>query len=146
MLGVPELRLFCIGNYPEIMVFDPRTLDVLFSLGARIQPDWISALHILRPPKRTGLITFMIKSFIQYIVINKLYLYIDEVILGVTTSGWVKVWTVSEKEVRPRELIYEHESKMIHAQNALCLICCAYNQRTVLIVTQHDWQVKYFKL
>ena len=51
------------------------------------------------------------------------------------------MWTVCEKEVRPREPIYEHESKMIHSLNALCLVCCAYNQRTVLIVTQDDWQV-----
>lgn len=65
----------------------------------------------------------------------------DEVILGVTTGGWVKVWTVNEKEVRPREQICEHESKLIHSLNALCLVCCAYNQRTVLIVTQEDWQV-----
>ena len=54
MLGVADIRLFCIGNYPEIMVYDPKTLDVLFTLSARIQPDWISAVYILRPPKRNG--------------------------------------------------------------------------------------------
>ncbi|XP_042231917.1 WD repeat-containing protein 7-like isoform X3 [Homarus americanus] len=118
MLNVKDVRLFCVGNYPEILVYDPHTLDVLFSLAARIQPDWISALHILRPPRRN-----------------------DEVVLGVTTGGWVKVWTVSEREVRPREPIYEHESKMIHSLNALCLVCCTYNQRTVLIVSQDDWQI-----
>ncbi|CAL4059561.1 unnamed protein product [Meganyctiphanes norvegica] len=118
MLGVSEVRIFCVGNYPEILVYDPRTLDILFSLAARIQPDWISALHILRPPKRA-----------------------DEVILGVTTSGWVKVWTVSEREIRPREPIFEHESKMIHSLNALCLVCCTFNQRTVLIVSQDNWQI-----
>ncbi|XP_042885895.1 WD repeat-containing protein 7-like isoform X3 [Penaeus japonicus] len=118
MLNVNDCRLFCVGNYPEILVYDPHTLDILFSLAARIQPDWISALHILRPPRRN-----------------------DEVVLGVTTGGWVKVWTVSEKEVRPREPIFEHESKMIRSLNALCLVCCTYNQRTVLIVTQDDWQI-----
>ena len=56
------------------------------------------------------------------------------------------MWTVCEKEVRPREPIYEHESKMIHSLNALCLVCCAYNQRTVLIVTQDDWQVMIMHL
>lgn len=65
----------------------------------------------------------------------------DEVVLGVTTGGWVKVWTVSEREVRPREPIFEHESKMIHSLNALGLVCCTYNQRTVLMVSQEDWQV-----
>ncbi|XP_069954454.1 WD repeat-containing protein 7 isoform X5 [Cherax quadricarinatus] len=118
MLNVSDVRLFCVGNYPEILIYDPHTLDILFSLAARIQPDWISALHILRPPRRN-----------------------DEVVLGVTTGGWVKVWTVSEREVRPREPIYEHEAKMIHSLNALCLVCCTYNQRTVLIVSQDDWQI-----
>lgn len=118
MLNVSDVRLFCVGNYPEILVYDPHTLDILFSLAARIQPDWISALHILRPPRRN-----------------------DEVVLGVTTGGWVKVWTVSEREVRPRESIFEHESKVIHSLNALCLVCCTYNQRTVLIVSQDDWQI-----
>ena len=65
----------------------------------------------------------------------------DEVVLGVTTSGWVKVWTVVEKEIRAHEPILEHESKMIRATNALCLVCCSYNQRTVLVVTQQEWQV-----
>lgn len=71
-------------------------------------------------------------------------LSLDEVVLGVTTGGWVKVWTVSEREVRPRESIFEHESKMIHSLNALCLVCCTYNQRTVLIVSQDDWQVGHY--
>ncbi|XP_076033939.1 WD repeat-containing protein Rbcn-3B isoform X3 [Oratosquilla oratoria] len=118
MLNVPDSRLFCVGNYPEILVYDPMTLEVLFSLSARIEPDWISAVHILRPPRRN-----------------------DEVVLGLTTSGWVKVWTVSEREVRPGEAIYEHESKMIRSLNALSMVCCDYNQRTVLIVTQNDWQI-----
>ena len=64
-------------------------------------------------------------------------------ILGVTTGGWVKVWTVCEKEITPKEPIFEHESKMINSLNALCLVCCSYNQRTVLIVTQKDWQVSF---
>ena len=51
------------------------------------------------------------------------------------------MWTVSEREVRPREPIFEHESKIIRSLNALCLVCCTYNQRTVLIVSQDDWQV-----
>ncbi|KAK4313733.1 hypothetical protein Pmani_014954 [Petrolisthes manimaculis] len=118
MLNVSDVRLFCCGNYPEILVYDPQSLDILFSLAARIQPDWISALHILRPPRRN-----------------------DEVVLGVTTGGWVKVWTVSEREVRPREPIFEHESKMVHSLNALGLVCCTYNQRTVLMVSQEDWQI-----
>ena len=48
------MRLVCNGYYPEIHVVHPRRLEILFSLCAQIQPDWISALCILRPIKREG--------------------------------------------------------------------------------------------
>lgn len=52
--GSDDARLFCNGYYAEILVMDPMTLDVLYSLTSRINPDWMSAIHVLRPPKRQG--------------------------------------------------------------------------------------------
>lgn len=49
-----ELRLVCHGYYADIDVLDPLTLEPLFCLAARIQPDWISALCVLRPVKKEG--------------------------------------------------------------------------------------------
>jgi len=49
-----ELRLVCNGYYPEIHVIHPRRLEVLFSLSAQIQPDWVTALCVLRPVNREG--------------------------------------------------------------------------------------------
>lgn len=40
--------------YPEVLVMDPFSLEVLFTLSSRVNPDWISALHVLRPAKRKG--------------------------------------------------------------------------------------------
>uniref|UniRef100_A0A914XMN7 Uncharacterized protein n=1 Tax=Plectus sambesii TaxID=2011161 RepID=A0A914XMN7_9BILA len=37
-----QLRLFCVGDYPEIIVMDPQDLTVLFTLSSRVEPDWVS--------------------------------------------------------------------------------------------------------
>jgi len=54
LLQCQDTRLVCNGYYPEIHVMHPRRLEILFSLCAQIQPDWISALCILRPVNREG--------------------------------------------------------------------------------------------
>lgn len=54
MSGTDDDRLFCNGYYAEILIMDPFSLEVLFSLASRVNPDWISALHVLRPAKRKG--------------------------------------------------------------------------------------------
>ena len=66
---------------------------------------------------------------------------LDDVVLGLTTTGTVKVWTLSGNETKAGEPYYENESKQIRCLNALCMLCCAYNQRTVLIVCSKFWQV-----
>jgi len=50
-----ELRLVCNGYYPEIHIVHPRRLEILFSLTAQIQPDWVTALCVLRPVNREGI-------------------------------------------------------------------------------------------
>lgn len=62
--------------------------------------------------------------------------------LGLTTTGTVKVWTLQGTETKAGEPYYENESKQIRCLNALSMLCCAYNQRTVLIVCSKFWQVK----
>ncbi|XP_061942957.1 WD repeat-containing protein 7 isoform X31 [Apis cerana] len=116
--GGEDVRLFCSGYYPEVLVMDPFSLEVLFTLSSRVHPDWISALHVLRPAKRK-----------------------DDVVLALTTTGMVKVWTLLGHENRNSEPLYEHESKQIRCLNALAMTCCPYNQRTVLIVCSKHWQI-----
>ncbi|XP_055385792.1 WD repeat-containing protein 7 [Condylostylus longicornis] len=118
MANCNDLRLFCIGYYAEILVIDPFSLEVLFSLSSKVKPDWISALHVLRPSKRK-----------------------DDVVLAITTTGTVKVWTLLGNENKYSEPIYENESKIIRCLNAITLKCCSQNQRTVLIVCTKYWQV-----
>nr|XP_031844002.1 WD repeat-containing protein 7 isoform X10 [Nomia melanderi] len=123
--GGEDVRLFCSGYYPEVLVMDPFSLEVLFTLSSRVNPDWISALHVLRPAKRKG----------------RFYVHTNDVVLALTTTGTVKVWTLLGHENRNSEPLYEHESKQIQCLNALAMTCCPYNQRTVLIVCSKDWQI-----
>ncbi|XP_055913276.1 WD repeat-containing protein 7 [Eupeodes corollae] len=118
MANTDGVRLFCNGYYPEIMVMDPFSLEVIFVLSSKVKPDWISALHVLRPSKRK-----------------------DDVVLAITTTGTVKVWTLIGNENKYSEPIYENESKEIRCLNAITLNCCATNQRTVLIVCTKYWQI-----
>ena len=46
------VRLFCCGFYEEIVIMDPVTLTIVYTLASRINPDWISAFHVLRPRNR----------------------------------------------------------------------------------------------
>lgn len=65
----------------------------------------------------------------------------DDVVLALTTTGMVKVWTLLGHETKHSEPIYENESKQIKTLNAVCLQCCPNNQRTVLVVVSKFWQV-----
>lgn len=55
MNGTDDVRLFCNGYYAEVLVMDPFSLEIIFTLASRVNPDWISALHVLRPVKRKGI-------------------------------------------------------------------------------------------
>lgn len=46
MANCDDIRLFCNGYYAEIIIMDPFSLEVLFSLSSKVKPDWISALHV----------------------------------------------------------------------------------------------------
>lgn len=81
------------------------------------------------------------KNLLILININVIYT-IDDVVLGLTTTGTVKVWTLQGNETKAGEPYFENESKQIRCLNALSMLCCAYNQRTVLIVCSKYWQVK----
>ena len=49
-----EGRLLCHGHYPEILVVDATSLEVLYSLVSKISPDWISSMSIIRSHQTQG--------------------------------------------------------------------------------------------
>ena len=46
MNGTDDVRLFCNGYYAEVLVMDPFSLEIVFTLSSRVNPDWISALPV----------------------------------------------------------------------------------------------------
>lgn len=112
--GSEDVKLFCNGYYAEILVIDPFSLEILFTLSSKDSPDWISALYVLRPAKRK-----------------------EDVVLGLTTMGTVKMWTLDSLT----EPLYENESKIIRCLNAVTMICCSQHQRTVLIICSKYLQI-----
>ncbi|KTF73061.1 hypothetical protein cypCar_00049573 [Cyprinus carpio] len=49
-----EGRLLCHGRYPEILVVDATSLEVLYSLVSKISPNWISSMSIIRSHRTQG--------------------------------------------------------------------------------------------
>ncbi|XP_053212301.1 WD repeat-containing protein 7-like isoform X2 [Panonychus citri] len=117
MQGNGETRLFCNGYYAEILIINPITLQIMFTLSSRVNPDWISAIDIVYPGKP------------------------QDNVIGLTVSGFVKVWILTGNESRSSEPIYEQEFKQIKPLNALKLTCNTYNQSTVLVVCAKYWQI-----
>ena len=33
---------------------DPFSLEVILTLSSKVYPDWVSAIHVLRPARRQG--------------------------------------------------------------------------------------------
>lgn len=64
-----------MGNYTDVLVMDPISLDILYTLVSRENSQWIKALCI-----------------------NSLANKQDDVIVGVSISGTIKLWTVNANE------------------------------------------------
>ena len=64
---------------------------------SRISPDWIAAFHVLRPRNRQ-----------------------DDVVLALTVTGTVKVWTLNGQEEKAGGPVLEIESKQLRFG-----ICCS---------------------
>lgn len=100
----------------------------------------MSAIHVLRPPKRQGN-----HYWKKWHFNGKLFnYYLDDVVIGISIAGVVKVWALTGNEINSLDPIYEDESKPLRCLNAIKLTCCIYNQRTVLVVCAKYWQVIFY--
>ncbi|XP_075549519.1 WD repeat-containing protein 7-like isoform X1 [Dermacentor variabilis] len=118
LAGAESSHLFCNGYYPDVVILDTLTLTVAFQLASRVYSDWINAMHVMRSPKRN-----------------------DDVVVAINASGMAKVWTLTPDDYKSSIPLYENESKTLRCLNTLCLACCAYNQRTILVVTANCWHI-----
>ncbi|XP_075788744.1 WD repeat-containing protein 7 isoform X2 [Pelodiscus sinensis] len=115
-----EGRLLCHGHYPEILVVDATSLEVLYSLVSKISPDWISSLSIIRSHRTQ-----------------------EDTVVAVSVTGILKVWIVTSEVSRilDTEPLFEEESKPIYCQNCQSISFCAFTQRSLLVVCSKYWRV-----
>ncbi|XP_072920235.1 WD repeat-containing protein 7 isoform X4 [Hemitrygon akajei] len=115
-----EGRLLCYGHYPEILVVDATSLEVLYSLVSKISPDWISSLSIIRSLRTQ-----------------------EDTVIGVSVTGILKVWIITAEisRLQDTEPVFEQESKPIYCLNCQSLSFCTYTQRSLLVVCSKYWRV-----
>ncbi|XP_043820467.1 WD repeat-containing protein 7 isoform X1 [Dromiciops gliroides] len=115
-----EGRLLCHGHYPEILVVDAISLEVLYSLVSKISPDWISSMSIIRSHRTQ-----------------------EDTVVAVSVTGILKVWIVTSEVsgTQDTEPIFEEESKPIYCQNCQSISFCAFTQRSLLVVCSKYWRV-----
>ncbi|NWQ69476.1 WDR7 protein, partial [Neopipo cinnamomea] len=115
-----EGRLLCHGHYPEILVVDATSLEVLYSLISKISPDWISSMSIIRS-NRTQ----------------------EDTVVAVSVTGILKVWIITSEVSRLQDTtpVFEEESKPIYCQNCQSISFCAFTQRSLLVVCSKYWRV-----
>ncbi|KAG8131228.1 putative WD repeat-containing protein [Naja naja] len=115
-----EGRLLCHGHYPEILVVDATSLEVLYSLVSKISKDWISSMSIIRSHRTQ-----------------------EDTVVAVSVAGILKVWIVTSElsHLQDTEPIFEEESKPIYCQNCQSISFCAFTQRSLLVVCSKYWRV-----
>lgn len=115
-----EGRLLCHGHYPEILVVDATSLEVLYSLVSKISPDWISSMSIIRSHRTQ-----------------------EDTVVALSVTGILKVWIVTSEisGMQDTEPIFEEESKPIYCQNCQSISFCAFTQRSLLVVCSRYWRV-----
>uniref|UniRef100_A0A2I3MG27 WD repeat-containing protein 7 n=1 Tax=Papio anubis TaxID=9555 RepID=A0A2I3MG27_PAPAN len=115
-----EGRLLCHGHYPEILVVDATSLEVLYSLVSKISPDWISSMSIIRSHRTQ-----------------------EDTVVALSVTGILKVWIVTSEisDMQDTEPIFEEESKPIYCQNCQSISFCAFTQRSLLVVCSKYWRV-----
>uniref|UniRef100_A0A4X1U2H5 WD repeat-containing protein 7 n=2 Tax=Sus scrofa TaxID=9823 RepID=A0A4X1U2H5_PIG len=115
-----EGRLLCHGHYPEILVVDATSLEVLYSLVSKISPDWISCMSIIRSHRTQ-----------------------EDTVVALSATGILKVWIVTSEisGMQDTEPIFEEESKPIYCQNCQSISFCAFTQRSLLVVCSKYWRV-----
>uniref|UniRef100_A0A0N4ZTC2 WD_REPEATS_REGION domain-containing protein n=1 Tax=Parastrongyloides trichosuri TaxID=131310 RepID=A0A0N4ZTC2_PARTI len=111
-------RLFCCGDYAEIVIMDPNDLSIIFSLTSRVEPDWISALSVVRPFEK------------------------NDVVIGLSMSGMVKLWSLVDIEKREiTNNLNEDESQILSLRNIHSIACSELNKRIMLIISSNCWQI-----
>uniref|UniRef100_A0A9J2PMT9 Uncharacterized protein n=1 Tax=Ascaris lumbricoides TaxID=6252 RepID=A0A9J2PMT9_ASCLU len=111
-------RLYCVGEYAEVIVLDPQDLNVLFTLSSRVEPDWISSLAFFKTSENI------------------------DCIIGVSMGGMMKVWRLIDLDKKDGATpLYEQESKSVGVCEVRCVAWASCNHSMILVVTANSWQI-----
>uniref|UniRef100_A0A8C7ZCL1 WD repeat domain 7 n=1 Tax=Oryzias sinensis TaxID=183150 RepID=A0A8C7ZCL1_9TELE len=113
-----EGRLLCNGHYPEILVVDATSLEVLYSLVSKICPDWISSMSIIRSHRTQ-----------------------EDTVVAVSVTGILKVWIITAEVIITPVKRCDEESKPIHCQGCQSISFCSFTQSSLLVVCSKYWRV-----
>ncbi|XP_029566373.1 WD repeat-containing protein 7 isoform X3 [Salmo trutta] len=115
-----EGRLLCNGHYPEILVVDATSLEVLYSLVSKISPDWISSMSIIHSHRTQ-----------------------EDTVVAVSVTGILKVWIITQDVSRMQDLdpVFEEESKPIYCGGCQSISFCTFTQLSLLVVCSKYWRV-----
>lgn len=117
-VSAKECRLFCVGHYAEILVIDPQTFNIKFRLSSKDQPDWVTSIHILQPPQLSNI-----------------------VIIGLSISGIVRIWTITDEANKSLDPIYDNDRKALSCLKSVQIISNPESMRLILIVCPLQWQI-----
>ncbi|CDQ88567.1 unnamed protein product, partial [Oncorhynchus mykiss] len=149
-----EGRLLCNGHYPEILVVDATSLEVLYSLVSKISPDWISSMSIIHSHRTQ-----------------------EDTVVAVSVTGILKVWIITQDDVNRMQVegdrgasgcccnryllllsppkcvfplpvpqqdldpVFEEESKPIYCGGCQSISFCTFTQLSLLVVCSKYWRV-----
>lgn len=111
-------RIYCIGNYTDVLVMDPMTLETIYTLVSRDQAQWINVLFINNKQETN-----------------------EDVIVGISITGIIKLWTLNVQETLKGSEIVEHEYRNCECENAKSLISCPDKQRIFLVVCPNYFRI-----
>lgn len=117
-VSTKDCRLFCVGYYADILVFDPKTFNIRFRLSSKDQPDWIASIHILQPPQLSNI-----------------------VIIGLSINGIVRIWTMSDETNKNLDPIYDNDRKALNCSKSVQIISNPESMRLILIVCPRIWEI-----
>uniref|UniRef100_A0A8C4TDK0 WD repeat domain 72 n=1 Tax=Erpetoichthys calabaricus TaxID=27687 RepID=A0A8C4TDK0_ERPCA len=117
---VEEGWLLCCGEYPDVLVVDAQTLDILYKLISSDASNWISSMCIVRSPRIH-----------------------EDSLIGISTSGVLKVWELSSSiyNVYEKGTAHETESRDLQCLQCQSIRFCTYTERLLLIVCSDFWKV-----
>ncbi|XP_039626216.1 WD repeat-containing protein 72-like [Polypterus senegalus] len=117
---VEEGWLLCCGEYPDVLVVDAQTLDILYKLISTDASNWISSMCIVRSPRIH-----------------------EDSLIGISTSGVLKVWELSSSiySVYEKGTAHETESRDLQCLQCQSIRFCTYTERLLLIVCSDFWKV-----